>query len=123
MAIRRNATHQPDQLLVLPLSPSTTAAATWQQLLALLIVARPEAQSTLRPEDLQSLFGLTPAEARLACTLAEGKSLNEFAEDPQLSSHTVRSEMKAVLEKTDTHRQAALVKVLHSLPKLKNSPE
>ncbi|MFN0305011.1 MAG: helix-turn-helix transcriptional regulator [Burkholderiales bacterium] len=120
IAIHRNGTDQPDQFLVLPLGANSAAAASWQRPLALLIVAQPEAQSLLRPKWLQTLFGLTPAEARLACALAEGKNLNEFAESAQLSSHTVRTELQTVLGKTGTHRQAALVRVLLSLPKVKD---
>lgn len=118
--IHRNGADQPDQLLILPLGPSAAAAATWQRPLALLIVANPDPQMSIRPERFQTLFGLTPAEARLACALAEGKNLSEFAESARLSSHTVRTERQTVLGKTGTHRQASLVRVLLSLPSVKD---
>lgn len=63
-------------------------------------------------EDLQSAFGLTAAEARLACALAGGSSLARVAKDVGVSIHTARAQLKQVLGKTSTHRQADLVRVL-----------
>jgi DNA-binding CsgD family transcriptional regulator len=77
----------------------------------------------LDPEDcpepshalLQQVFGLTKGEAHLANQLLCGKSLQEIAEVSGVSIGTVRSQAKAVLTKTDTHRQAELVALLTRL--------
>jgi DNA-binding CsgD family transcriptional regulator len=61
---------------------------------------------------LRALFGLTPAEAALAQALAAGKSLQEHAEEACLTCETARWRLKQVLAKTDTHRQAELVRLL-----------
>lgn len=51
----------------------------------------------------------------LAIHLAEGGDLHSFAERNGLSINTVRPYLKAVFEKTATHRQAELVRLLSAL--------
>jgi DNA-binding CsgD family transcriptional regulator len=65
---------------------------------------------------LQSLYDLTPAETRLAVEMANGRDLDEISEHFGISKHTVRAQLKAVFQKTDTRRQAELVKLLLTLP-------
>lgn len=63
-------------------------------------------------EDLLArAYGLTPAEARLAAALSRGMRLEEFAAEQDVSLNTVRSQLRAVFDKTGTHRQADLVRV------------
>jgi DNA-binding CsgD family transcriptional regulator len=64
-----------------------------------------------RPQP-QSFFGLTPAEAELAQALAAGRSLHEYADAAHVTCETARWRLKQVLAKTDTHRQAELVRLL-----------
>jgi DNA-binding CsgD family transcriptional regulator len=59
-------------------------------------------------------FGLTPAEARLAALLATGQSLEKAAEALGVTRETARSRVKSIFQKTDTHRQGALVALLTS---------
>ena len=66
----------------------------------------------LTPNVLQKIFGLTPAEARLAVELASGKTPDEIADDIQVAVGTVRKQLASVFAKTDTHRQAELVALL-----------
>ena len=61
---------------------------------------------------LGRLFRLTPAEIRLCKSLAKGADLNAFASAHDLSIGTVRSQLKAVLDKTGTHRQGELISML-----------
>jgi DNA-binding CsgD family transcriptional regulator len=98
-------------------------AETWQRPLALLIVVDPEAGASVGLDKLQALFGLTLAEARVAAALAEGKSLKEFADSAQVSAHTAKAQLQAALQKTGVHRQAELVRVVLSLPRVKDSAE
>jgi DNA-binding CsgD family transcriptional regulator len=77
----------------------------------------PEVSSGL----LQQVFGLTKGEAHLANQLLCGKSLQEIAEVSGVSIGTVRSQAKAVLTKTDTHRQAELVALLTRLATISES--
>jgi DNA-binding CsgD family transcriptional regulator len=65
---------------------------------------------------LVTLFGLTRAEARLAHTLAAGRTLSEAAAEAGVKAATVRSQLLAVLAKTGAKRQQELVTMLTRLP-------
>jgi DNA-binding CsgD family transcriptional regulator len=63
-------------------------------------------------ELIQSLFDLTPAEARVARNLAAGETLEEIAVATGLSRNTIRSQLRGALDKTGSRRQAELVALL-----------
>ncbi|KQV03219.1 helix-turn-helix transcriptional regulator [Devosia sp. Root105] len=68
-------------------------------------VAAPAAPLT---QVLMGLFDLTPAEAKVARGIASGLDVQHLAAALALSRETVRSQLKAVLAKTGTRRQAEL---------------
>ena len=57
------------------------------------------------------LLGVTRAEAALVVTLAAGGTLEQHAQQRGVSAGTVRGQLKQVLAKTGTHRQADLVRL------------
>lgn len=61
---------------------------------------------------LQALFDLTPAEARVARSVARLNTVESIAASLGVSKETIRSHLKAVLAKTGTGRQADLVALL-----------
>lgn len=63
-------------------------------------------------EQLQHEFHLTPAEAAVAAQLAQGHSLKQAAMELHTSIWTARSHLRAIFQKTNTHRQAELVSLL-----------
>jgi DNA-binding CsgD family transcriptional regulator len=72
-----------------------------------------------RSARLSELFDLTPSEARLTVSLAQGRSLVEAADRLGISEQTARTYSKRIFSKTRTNRQAELVhKVLTSLVSL-----
>lgn len=64
---------------------------------------------------LQTLYGLTLAEARLAELILEGQSPGKAALQLQVSVATVRTQLSAVLKKTGAQRQSDLVRRLSPL--------
>jgi DNA-binding CsgD family transcriptional regulator len=66
-------------------------------------------------------FQLTPAEARVAVYLASGAALKDYAEEFGVTYNTVRAQLRAIFEKTDTHRQAELVRLLQTSRSLRIS--
>jgi DNA-binding CsgD family transcriptional regulator len=72
-------------------------------------VTRPDAPPV---ELIQSLFDLTPAEAKVARGLVAGDTLEEIAAAQNLSRNTIRSQVRGALEKTGSRRQAELVALL-----------
>lgn len=64
---------------------------------------------------LRSAFALTQAEAVLAVALCRGASLAGFSGERGISIHTARTQLRALLSKTRTERQADLVGLLSGL--------
>jgi DNA-binding CsgD family transcriptional regulator len=83
---------------------------------AAVLVLTPVALPTAAPVELvQSLFDLTPAEARVARNLAAGKTADAIADDGGVSINTVRAQVRAVLEKTGCGRQVDVVALLTAI--------
>ncbi len=64
---------------------------------------------------LRQAFGLTPSEAKIALYLADGKSLEEAAQEMTIAHETTRSHLKSIFRKTGTHRQGELVALVARL--------
>ena len=79
---------------------------------SILVVTRITPPAAPAAELLQGLFDLTPAEARVAREIGEGRTVDTIAEMFGLSRETVRSQLKAVLGKTGLGRQADLAALL-----------
>jgi DNA-binding CsgD family transcriptional regulator len=75
-----------------------------------IFVTDPERQPRPATDVLRRHHCLTLAEARLTAALAGGASLKDFAEEAQISMNTARWTLKQVFAKTDTSRQAELVR-------------
>ena len=77
---------------------------------ALLLVHDPDRTVPLPAERLCRVFGLTPAEAKLAAALAGGSTLGQYADRASIKIGTARWYLKQVLAKTGVHRQSELVR-------------
>jgi DNA-binding CsgD family transcriptional regulator len=92
--------------------------APWVQLApatrVAVFIADPESQAEPPDETIARLYGLTMAEARLAGRLARGKPLSEISESLGITRETARTRLKVIFSKTDTHRQAELVRLILS---------
>jgi DNA-binding CsgD family transcriptional regulator len=64
---------------------------------------------------LTNCYALTTAELRLAIQLFEGWTLVDAAARNSVSLETVRAQLKAVFNKTDTRRQSELILLLSRL--------
>jgi DNA-binding CsgD family transcriptional regulator len=99
-------------IVVQVLPAAGLAGALGEGARAILLLTDLEAQPELPESRLVLLFGLTPAEARLAARLGTGATLEEAAEALQVSLGTARNQLKAVFAKTQTNRQAELIALL-----------
>lgn len=63
-------------------------------------------------QQLIDLFGLSPAEARLARALAQGETVDTWAAASALKPSTLRTQLQAVFTKTGVKRQPDLVRLL-----------
>lgn len=100
------------RLSVLPLSPESPWRASLAEPVALVLIDDPCAAATPDASWLQMLYGLTPAEARLAGVLAHDHSPVECAELLGVSLATIRTQLRALFGKTGTRRQAELARLL-----------
>ncbi|MFC7609471.1 helix-turn-helix transcriptional regulator [Teichococcus aestuarii] len=78
-------------LLVAPFQPQTMVAMPGAAPLALLLISDPRDVPPPLPDQLMALFGLTPAEAGVAASLAQGLSPEEVAQAREVRLSTVRS--------------------------------
>jgi DNA-binding CsgD family transcriptional regulator len=67
-------------------------------------------------EILCRLYGLTPAEYKLAMLLVQGHSLRQAAEMRRITKETARWHLKNIFRKTNVSSQSHLARVLLLLP-------
>ena len=79
---------------------------------ALVVIIDPEQQPEPPTDLLRRLYGLTQAEAEIAVRVLRGDGLKPIAEELSVSLATVKTHLQHVFDKTDTHRQAELVRLL-----------
>jgi DNA-binding CsgD family transcriptional regulator len=108
MTVPRPSRRRAFEILVTPLRQGALPPVQRQQAAAIFLID-PENQPEPNGQALRRLFGLTPAEARLAKLLIQGKSLTQAAEESCLSRNTVRSQLQRIFDKTGTTRQGELV--------------
>jgi DNA-binding CsgD family transcriptional regulator/PAS domain-containing protein len=97
------------ELMAFPASSAASDMWAGEELVSLILLESAQAPC-LRAEAVRSLFGLTSAEASLAAALCDGASLNQYATERGIAVGTARVHMKRILGKTDSPRQADLVR-------------
>ncbi len=102
----------PLQVLVFPAGQAPPGPGP--QAGAAIFLCDPERHIQMAPAALAQLYGLTPAESRLAGLLVSGTALTEAAVELGVSHQTVRTHLKRIFTKTGTKRQAELVGLLLS---------
>jgi DNA-binding CsgD family transcriptional regulator len=110
--------HVGDLLLqAMPLSTAPPAAHRAGGGLVAVYIVDPRNMGDPDAGQLRVQFGLTTAEATLACEIVKGDGLPESAKRIGISNTTARTHLHRILSKTGTNRQAELVRlVLGSRP-------
>lgn len=83
--------------------------------MAMLVLVEPKSSHRGVETRLVTLFGLTPAEARVACEVGKGHDPKDIADTLKIHASTVRTHLHHVFAKTDTRRQAELMRLLAQL--------
>ncbi|SDE35870.1 helix-turn-helix transcriptional regulator [Rhodococcus tukisamuensis] len=96
---------------VVPLSPDTDGLSH-STVTALVLIVDPEREPEPDTAVLRRLYSLTDTEAEVAMRVARGEGLKPVADELSVSMTTIRTHLQHVFDKTDTHRQAELVRVL-----------
>lgn len=102
-------------LLAYLVKPSAVAANALADCKAIAVLVEVGSRNRVPEGTLRAVFNLTDAEARLAARLGSGQSLEDIAIDLGLTKETVRSQLKTIFAKTNTHRQGDLVSLLSPL--------
>jgi DNA-binding CsgD family transcriptional regulator len=92
-----------------------TARDIFQFSKAMLILVDPDEHLPSPTLILQRSFNLTQAEIRLAMAMAQGSTVSEYADAHNVTIGTARVQLKSVMRKTGTHRQAEFVSFLARL--------
>ena len=74
-------------------------------------------------KQLMELFGLTPAEARLARALAGSETLEDYAREAGLRMPTAKSQLRSIFIKMSCDRQAELVRIVLAVPAVRDPIE
>jgi pimeloyl-ACP methyl ester carboxylesterase/DNA-binding CsgD family transcriptional regulator len=82
---------------------------------AIILVASRSARA-LSVEGIAMLFGLTTTEARLTQHLSIGRTLDEAANDLEISANTAKTHLKRVFAKVGVRRQSELVQSIYASP-------
>jgi DNA-binding CsgD family transcriptional regulator len=105
------------EVFVTPLPPVRGFAQGMARLALIVMSGREHSNSMPSGQDLRQFFDLTPAESRVALMLCAGYLPKEVARELKVSVPTVRTHLRALLEKTGTARQAQLIQLLASMPR------
>lgn len=66
------------------------------------------------PKEFSELYGLSTKELEVTQQLVRGLRVKDISEENLVSEHTVRSQVKSVLKKTATTRQAELISLVYN---------
>lgn len=115
MAITRSAPRQP---LSISISPLPIGGVVFDCDRPAVVVVIGDSERVAEPDErtLAKLYGLTKTEARLACCLAQGRRVDEAARHLHITPSTARTHLKHIFSKTETSRQAELVKLVLTGP-------
>jgi DNA-binding CsgD family transcriptional regulator/PAS domain-containing protein len=111
LACDRPSGKRPYAVHVLPLNDSETQFAS-RGPTAMVIIVDPERRPIPAAAMLRQVYGLTRTEASVAQLVLNGEGLGPIGEQLLLSRDTVKTHLRNVFNKTGTHRQAELVRLL-----------
>jgi DNA-binding CsgD family transcriptional regulator len=101
-----------------PIGTSSRKDITFSNSVGLISLATSESD-TAPVKQLAQLFNLTPAEQNLVSELIVGTGLRAAAVRLNISIHTARNQLKAVLSKTGRHSQAQLLTLVTRMASLR----
>ncbi|MGH6823324.1 MAG: helix-turn-helix transcriptional regulator [Methylocella sp.] len=120
LAVPRKHPHSPLHVTVAPLRSATRLAdVPWTGVgapVAMVTMRDPELARRQGEKNLRRRFGLTLAETGLAAEILKGYGRKAAARRRGISDATAKSQLSSIFEKTGTHRQAELVRLLLIAP-------
>lgn len=111
MTLPRPVPRRPLSVLVAPLSIESSWFMTSRPA-AIVFVADPDDAPPIAQDQLRKFYRLTPSEVAVAMAIARGAGLQAAADELRISLTTARTHLQHVFEKTETRRQAELVRLI-----------
>jgi DNA-binding CsgD family transcriptional regulator len=111
IVLSRPSGKRPYQVVAAPLGGEQHERCSCRALAAL-FVTDPEAKPAIPEHLARVLYGLTPAEIRVAESLLQGAKPKEISDRYGVSIATVRTHLRSIFDKTETRRQSELVELL-----------
>ncbi|ANI37856.1 helix-turn-helix transcriptional regulator [Mycolicibacterium vaccae] len=108
LRVPRSSSPHPLVVHVLPLPDQGDSSA-------LVVVVDPDARREPPKQLLRRVFSLTDSEAEVALRVGRGLGLSAIADELSLSLATVKTHLQHTYQKTDTHRQSDLVRLMLAL--------
>jgi DNA-binding CsgD family transcriptional regulator len=112
LRLSRGPDRAPLSVQVAPFRSEARLFSMTERPVAILFVTDPDRKTRSRIAWLQQRFGLTAAEATFAGEIVAGAGIQAAADRLQISRSTGRTHLARVFEKTGTHRQAELVRLM-----------
>ncbi|MBZ9996469.1 helix-turn-helix transcriptional regulator [Mesorhizobium sp. BH1-1-4] len=111
----RGLSGEPRIIHVLPLKRRESRPGLFRRATAALFIAPADRPLSLPFDAFAALYGLTPAEVRVAELIVAGRTQREIARGLGLAGATVKSHLLHVFEKTNVRRQVDLVRLVAAL--------
>lgn len=105
---------RPYVIHVLPLHRDEMGERVWTAS-ALVLIVDPERDPEPSTALLRRLYALTKTEADVTLRIMRGADAKQISDELSVSLPTIRTHIQHVLDKTDTHRQTDLVRLLMTL--------
>jgi DNA-binding CsgD family transcriptional regulator len=112
LVVTRPSGRPPLLISVLAMAHPLLGAFGTPEPVAAVVTKDPERAAQFSARELNALYSMTGAEARLALLIHHGLTLQDAAQTLHITKNTARTHMKAVYAKTGVHRQADLVRLL-----------
>jgi PAS domain-containing protein/DNA-binding CsgD family transcriptional regulator len=106
---------------VVRVAPVIAGLAGYDLTMAMILVSTPD-ENRVSESELAELYGLSPAESRLAVAVAFGKRLNVLAGEFGLQITTLRTQLSSILKKCEVERQSDLVRLISNIPVVRLTP-
>jgi DNA-binding CsgD family transcriptional regulator len=106
---------------IVRVAPIRPGMAGFDLPLAMVLVSTPD-ENHVSEAELSELYGLSPAESRLAIAVAFGKRLNELPGEFGVQITTLRTQLSSVLKKCGVERQSDLVRLISNIPVVRVMP-
>jgi DNA-binding CsgD family transcriptional regulator/PAS domain-containing protein len=107
----------PLPLLVTPIQAHLlTSDLDYEGAQVAVFLSDPNLRPPISVNNLVSVYGLTPSEAQVAISIADGHRIEDIAKASNHSAHTIRSQLKSTFKKTGVSRQSELMRLLLTGP-------